>query len=117
MLRRADDFFSALAHPLRLRLLVLLQGEGELCVCELTHALAVSQPMISRHLAQLRRAGVVKDRREGLWVHYRLADDLPDWARKVLMVTARGLADDHPWAGDRTRLAAMPDRPGATCCA
>ena len=77
----ADDFFPALADPTRLRCLLLLASEGELCVCELTHALDVSQPKISRHLATLREAGIVDDRREGLWIHYRIHHDLPAWAR------------------------------------
>lgn len=113
----ADTLFSALAHPLRLRALLLLQQEGELCVCELTHVLAVSQPMISRHLAQLRQTGLVTDRRQGLWVYYRLHADLPEWAQQVLAVTAEGVAGQTPYADDRAALAAMPNRPGASCCA
>src|SRR3989304_3575780 len=79
-----ENFFPALADPTRLRCLLLLAAEGELCVCELTHALGESQPKISRHLAMLRAAGIVSDRREGLWVHYRLNPELPPWAREVL---------------------------------
>ena len=112
-----DSLFSALAHPLRLRALLLLQQEGELCVCELTHVLDVSQPMISRHLAQLRQAGLVSDRRQGLWVYYRLHPALPEWAQQVLAVTVQGVADRAPYADDRAALAAMPNRPGTACCA
>jgi ArsR family transcriptional regulator len=113
----ASAFFAALGHPLRLRALVLLHSEEELCVCELTHALGVSQPMISRHLAQLRQAGLVSDRRQGLWVHYRLDAALPDWARQVLAVTAQGVAAEVPYAEDRDTLTTMPNRPGAARCA
>lgn len=113
----ADTVFSALAHPLRLRALLLLHEEDELCVCELTHALDVSQPMISRHLAQLRRDGLVSDRRQGLWVYYRLHDELPAWARRVLVDTAGGVANELPYADDRAALADMPNRPGSACCA
>jgi len=113
----ADTVFTALAHPLRLRALLLLHEEGELCVCELTHALGVSQPMISRHLAQLRRDGLVSDRRQGLWVYYRLHDALPEWARQVLAATAGGVANELPYADDRAALTAMPNRPGSACCA
>ncbi|RRQ21020.1 metalloregulator ArsR/SmtB family transcription factor [Thiohalobacter thiocyanaticus] len=112
-----DAFFAALAHPLRLRALLLLQGEGELCVCELTHALDVSQPMISRHLAQLRQAGVVSDRRQGQWVYYRLHAALPDWARQVLAATLAGVDRQAPYANDSAALTNMPNRPGAACCA
>ncbi|MDZ7754547.1 MAG: metalloregulator ArsR/SmtB family transcription factor [Gammaproteobacteria bacterium] len=113
----ADRFFAALAHPLRLRAVVLLHHEGALCVCELTHALEVSQPMISRHLALLREAGVVQDRRDGLWVHYRLHPQLPDWAAQVVARAGTGLAGQPPYRRDREALAAMPDRPPIRCCA
>ncbi len=112
-----DSFFRALADSTRLRCLMLLQREGELCVCELTHALDVSQPKISRHLAQLREAGVVADRRQGLWVYYRLHDALPSWAADVLAATAEGVAAEAPFAHDHAALKDMPNRPGASCCA
>lgn len=112
-----DDFFAALAHPLRLRMLMLLQQEGELCVCELTHVLDVSQPMVSRHLAQLREAGLVSDRRRGLWIYYRLHPDLPAWAGQVLNETAAGVANASPFVEDRKQLSKMPNRPAGRCCA
>lgn len=113
-----DQFFTALSHPLRLRVLLLLHEEGEeLCVCELNHALGVSQPMISRHLAHLREWQLVSDRRQGLWVYYRLQEKLPGWARQVLAGTAKGVANDAPYVEDRAALRAMPNRPGAACCA
>lgn len=108
-------FFRALADQTRLRCLALLQQEGELCVCELTHALGVVQPKISRHLAQLREAGIVSDRRQGLWIHYRLHPDLPEWARAVLRTTADGVAATPPFAEDRAALRGMQNRPGARC--
>ncbi|MFN2309515.1 MAG: metalloregulator ArsR/SmtB family transcription factor [Gammaproteobacteria bacterium] len=111
-----DSLFTALAHPLRLRALLLLWQEGELCVCEMTHALRVSQPMLSRHLAQLRQWTLVCDRRRGLWVYYRLDDALPDWARQVLAATARGVGTHAPFSDDRTSLAAMPNRPETADC-
>lgn len=112
-----DTVFTALAHPLRLRMLLLLYQEGELCVCELTHALGVSQPMLSRHLSQLRQNDVVTDRRQGPWVYYRLHDELPRWARHLLATTASAMASEMPYADDRATLAKMPNRPGAACSA
>jgi ArsR family transcriptional regulator len=106
-----ESLFRALADPTRLRCLLLLQGEGELCVCELTHALGEIQPKISRHLAQLREAGIVADRRQGLWVYYRLHPELPAWALEVLRITSEGVADQAPYAADRQALAEMPGRP------
>ncbi|HEB80804.1 MAG TPA: metalloregulator ArsR/SmtB family transcription factor [Chromatiales bacterium] len=110
-------FFRALADRTRLRCLLLLAGEGELCVCELTYALAIAQPKASRHLALLREAGVVRDRRAGLWVYYRIRPDLPAWANGVLQATLAGVARREPFAHDRARLARMPNRPDALCCA
>ncbi len=113
----SGSFFAALAHPMRLRSVVLLTKEAELCVCELTHALDAAQPTVSRHLAQLREAGIVLDRRQGLWIYYRLHPDLPQWAHEVLSATANGLSDSKPFAADRDALTEMPNRPGARCCA
>ncbi|MEW6331102.1 MAG: metalloregulator ArsR/SmtB family transcription factor [Pseudomonadota bacterium] len=112
-----ENFFPALADPTRLRCLLLLASHGELCVCELTHALDVSQPKISRHLAMLRETGIVSDRREGLWVHYRLHPDLPAWAREILDTANRANAAAKPFAQDRRRLRGAPTRPPARCCA
>ena len=111
------DLYKQLSDATRLRCLILLLAEGELCVCELTHALGLSQPKISRHLAQLRQAGVVQDRRAGQWIHYRLHDDLPDWALTVLNATADGISGREPYLQDRNILKEMPNRPGAACCA
>lgn len=112
-----ESFFRALSDPTRLRSLVLLEREGELCVCELTYALQTSQPKISRHLAYLRDAGLVADRRDGVWVHYRLRPELPDWALEVIHAAAKGLADESVFVEDARMLAGMPDRPAGRCCA
>jgi ArsR family transcriptional regulator len=111
----ADDLFRALADPTRLRCLLLLTSEGELCVCELTHALDEIQPKISRHLAMLREAGIVLDRREGLWIHYRINPKLPGWAREILATTARANTGVEPYARDARRLKGTPNRPPARC--
>ena len=110
-------FFRALGDETRLRCLALLLAEGELCVCELVHALDLAQPKISRHLAQLRGAGLDEARRAGTWMHYRLDPGLPDWARAALAAWHAGMAESAPFVADRAALQAMPDRPGASCCA
>ena len=66
-----DLLFRALADPTRLRLLNLI-ADREICVCYFVEILGISQPKISRHLAYLRRAGIVAARRQGRWMHYRL---------------------------------------------
>src|SRR5215467_988499 len=72
-LNEMEGFFKALADVTRLRILGLLLT-GEVCVCHIHESLRISQPKASRHLAYLRRAGLVATRRDGLWIHYRLAD-------------------------------------------
>ena len=66
-----DVMFRAFSDRTRLRILHMLRG-GELCVCDIVDVLRVPQPKASRHLAYLRRAGLVETRRDGLWIHYRL---------------------------------------------
>src|SRR5437773_3308433 len=75
-LSNMEGLFKALADATRLRILGLLLT-GEVCVCEIHETLKIPQPKASRHLAYLRRSGLVDTRREGLWIHYRLAK-LPD---------------------------------------
>jgi ArsR family transcriptional regulator len=70
-LKNMETLFKALADETRLRILGLLLA-GEVCVCDIHESLKVPQPKASRHLAYLRRAGLVDTRRDGLWIHYRL---------------------------------------------
>ena len=107
-------FFRMLADETRLRCLLLLAVEGELCVCELVHALELIQPKVSRHLAALREAGVVTDRREGQWIYYRLNDALPEWAKTAIHAAVAG---GEQFVADGSALSAMPNRPGAARCA
>lgn len=108
--------FKCLADDNRVRMMLLIAHEGELCVCELTCALNESQPKVSRHLAQLRNCGLLMDRRQGQWVYYRLHPDLPDWVRGVLGTTLQ--ANKHWLSPDAKRLGEMGDRPqrAAACC-
>lgn len=78
------SFFKSLADDTRLKILLLITQEQELCVCELTQALSLSQPKISRHIALLKRDGLLADRREAKWVFYRLSEQLPAWQVQTL---------------------------------
>lgn len=109
-----EAVFSALADPTRLRSLVLLAEAGELCVCDLVAVLDMVQPKISRHLAILREVGLVRDRRRGIWVHYRLNEDMAGWWREVVAVTLAGLRDQAPFCDDLGRLSLRPRRTEAT---
>jgi ArsR family transcriptional regulator, arsenate/arsenite/antimonite-responsive transcriptional repressor len=108
--------FKCLADDTRARLVLLIAREQELCVCELTCALGESQPKVSRHLAQLRSAGLLADRRQGQWVYYRLHPELPDWVQALLRTTLE--ANRHWLSPVAQRLEAMGERPqrAAACC-
>src|SRR6476469_4349662 len=82
-----ETFFKALADTTRLRILGLLLT-GEVCVCHIHESLRIPQPQASRHLAYLRKAGLVAARREGLWMHYRIAE-LSDPVLRTLAETVR----------------------------
>jgi ArsR family transcriptional regulator len=102
-------FFRALADRTRLRLLNLI-GSDEVCVCFFVEILKTNQPKISRHLAYLRRAGIVGARREGQWIHYRIVQPADAEAARVLQGTMSWLANDPEMQRDRQRLVKI-------CCA
>ncbi len=81
--------YKALSEETRLKSLLLMQKQGELCVCDLMEALNLSQPKVSRHLAELRKHGVVLDERRGKWVYYRINPTLAPWVKEVLEITLK----------------------------
>lgn len=95
--------FAALSDRTRLRLLNLMDGR-EVCVCYFVEILGQSQPKISRHLAYLRRAGVVAARREGKWMHYRIVVPRHPGAAKILEQTLVVLSQEKAMQSDRARL-------------
>jgi ArsR family transcriptional regulator len=103
-------FFQALGDPTRLRLLNLI-GEREVCVCYLVEILEQGQPKISRHLAYLRRAGIVAARREGKWMHYRIVPPPSAGAAQILRQTLEWLQEDRAMQADRARLSKACCRP------
>ena len=110
------DVFKCLADETRVRMVLLIEREQELCVCELTCAMDESQPKISRHLALLRNCGLLADRRQGQWVYYRLHSQLPEWVGDILKITGEA---NRGWLEQQTyRLNGMGDRPtrAAACC-
>ncbi len=102
-------FFAALADNTRLRLLNLI-GETEVCVCFFTEVIGTNQPKISRHLAYLRKAGIVAARRDGIWAHYRIIVPKNENAAKVLREVQEWLKTDKLMQKDRKQLASV-------CCA
>src|SRR5215213_3719120 len=101
--------FKALADRTRLRLLNLMSA-GEVCVCFLVEVLGASQPKISRHLAYLRRAGVVAARREGKWMHYRVNTPDDPHAARIFAEVMAWLGEEQGMRKDRARMETI-------CCA
>ncbi len=95
---------------------MLLAKEKELCVCELTYALALSQPKISRHIALLRDCQLLAYRKVGKWVYYRLSSDISAWQRQVINITE--INANQEWQAASARLADMAQRPNLAklCC-
>ena len=119
---RLDLVFAALADETRRRILGLL-ASGEICVCHIHEALAVPQPTASRHLAHLRKAGLVSTRRDGLWVHYRLADIDDQAINTVLKAALAALSANGAATADRKKLSRVIDvavttleRAAKSCC-
>ena len=100
---RLDEFFAALADRTRLRLLNLMR-DGEVCVCFFAETLGTNNPKISRHLSYLKRAGLVKGRRDGKWMHYSITKPEEPQAAELLDKTLEMLSSDPSIAGDRARL-------------
>ncbi len=105
----AEKFFLALSDRTRLRLLNLIQDD-EVCVCFFIEVLQLPQPTISRHLAYLRKAGVVTARREGKWMHYRIVNPPDEHAVRIFDEVRRWLREESEMQRDRARLMKV-------CCA
>ena len=95
--------YAALADPTRLRILALLR-DGEICVCHIHASLEVPQPTASRHLAYLRKAGLVDARREGIWMHYRLTPIADPVVAAVVAASLHALSHAEASAKDERRL-------------
>jgi len=119
-----ERVFQALGDATRLRILGLLLT-GEVCVCDIHESLKVSQPKVSRHLAYLRRSGLVDTRRQGLWVYYRLADGSDPIVSTIQQAVTHVLGHVAGVQRDAGRLqrkngCCLPTTAGApalTCCA
>ncbi len=110
---QVDLMFRAFSDPIRLRILSLVQG-GELCVCDLVEILKLPQPTISRHLAYLRRAGLVKVREDQSWNFYELAPARTTFHTKLLDCLGSCFRDVPELATDAARAKVIRKRGG--CC-
>jgi ArsR family transcriptional regulator, arsenate/arsenite/antimonite-responsive transcriptional repressor len=118
-----EVIFKALADKTRLRVLALL-GDNEVCVCHLHDSLGLPQPTVSRHLAYLRRSGLVEVRRDGVWMHYRVARGLAPLVQKVVRAAIDALLEIPTTNQDRKQferafgeLYVLNAPGGGTCCA
>lgn len=112
----AIELYKNLADDTRLRCLLLILSQHELCVCELISALEVSQPKVSRHLALLKSAGLIVGRKQKQWVFYRLSPSLPSWVKQTLSLTLDN--NSEVIQPNLQLLNDMGDRPKrqSTCC-
>ena len=106
------NLFKSLSEPVRLRILYLLLERGELCVCDIVNSLELSQSVVSRHLAYLRNSGLVKTRREGVWIYYQLIENC-QFIKRLLDSFKLAGADSVALKYDLERLLAEGSK---TCC-
>ncbi len=111
------DIFKSLADETRLRLLLLLQSSGELCVCDLMHALEMKQSTISRHLAYLKKNGWLQDRRGGVWMYYSLKKDLNPLLQSELVLIISILSNTKTHRTDQERLKYYLETKDTSSCA
>jgi ArsR family transcriptional regulator, arsenate/arsenite/antimonite-responsive transcriptional repressor len=118
-----EQVFKALADATRLRILALIGG-NEVCVCHIHDSLGLPQPTVSRHLAYLRRTGLVDARRDGVWMHYQLSSSLDPSVRAVVRAAIDVLTNTRDAAQDRRQfdrafgeMYVRESRSGGACCA
>lgn len=115
-MKKTAKIFKALSDETRLRILSLL-GQGELCVCDLMAILELPQSTVSRHLATLRNAELVVDRRQGVWMYYRLAEGDGQLTLELLAALPAQLAQSQQGKDDRAALSVYLIKKEAAVCA
>lgn len=108
-----DNFFKVLADETRLRCLAIIVKHGEVCVCELVHALGLPQSKISRHLSIMKLNNIVHQRRHGQWVLYSLHPGLSRFQNNIIQTTVDELKKQDRYMEDNKKLAQMNNRPDA----
>jgi len=110
------ELFKSLSDETRLRLLILLQGGSEYCVCDLMNALDMPQSTVSRHLAYLKRNGWLQDRRGGVWMYYSLKKDMDAFLQAQLVLLINQLANNPVYRADKRRLEAYLQAKNPNSC-
>ncbi len=120
-----SETFKALSDETRLRIITLLMENEELCVCDFVGALGETQSKVSRHLRYLYHAGLVDDRRDGLWMHYRISRHLAPQQRTIVAALAEAIGDEQKeelrqalnrWFAEKTAACAARGQGAASCC-
>jgi ArsR family transcriptional regulator, arsenate/arsenite/antimonite-responsive transcriptional repressor len=120
-----SETFKALSDETRLRIMALLIENEELCVCDFVGTLGETQSKVSRHLRYLYHAGLVEDRREGLWMHYRISPDLGPEQRTIVAALAEAIGEEQRqelrqaldrWFAEKTAAGATQGQRTASCC-
>ena len=118
-----EHLFKALADKTRLRILALL-GNNEVCVCHLHDSLGLPQPTVSRHLAYLRKSGLVATRRDGVWMHYQVSRTLSPVVQRIVAAAVNALQQLPATTQDRKQfqrsfgqLYVLDSPAGGACCA
>src|SRR5262245_22236263 len=118
-----ENLFKALADKTRLRILALL-GNNEVCVCHIHDSLGLPQPTVSRHLAYLRKSGLVATRRDGVWMHYQMSRSLNPAMQGVIAAAVKALQQSPATTQDRKQfqrsfgqLYVLDSPAGGACCA
>jgi ArsR family transcriptional regulator, arsenate/arsenite/antimonite-responsive transcriptional repressor len=123
-MRLLKDTFKALSDETRLQIMTLLLENDELCVCDFVGSLGQTQSKISRHLRYLYNAGLVEDRRQGLWMHYRLSRKLAPEQAVIMEALAKTVGDGQKaelhralrrWFGEKSATGACGQEPAACC--
>lgn len=114
-MKKTAQLFKALSDETRLRILALL-GTGELCVCDLVAVLELPQSTVSRHLAYLRNAGLVADRRQGVWMYYQFAQPTGPLHADLLVLLQQRLSDLHQARQDALALKQLIAKDGTAAC-
>lgn len=119
------DTFKALCDETRLRIMALLLENEELCVCDFVGALGETQSKVSRHLRYLYHAGLVKDRREGLWMHYRISPDLGPEKAVIVAALSQAIGVEtkqelrralQDWLAEKSSPCAPQGQREGSCC-
>ena len=121
-MKELTNIFKALSDETRLRILKLLEG-GELCVCDVVAALDMIQPQVSFHLRVLKKAALLKGRKQGKWMHYKIDDS--DLFKRLIILSVLEKIPDNTLEDDKKRLEsflksktddALPETVRGTCC-